>query len=600
MAKISQNVIEDIKSKISLVELVSRYLSLTKKGDRYWGLCPFHDEKTPSFSVIPDKGFYHCFGCGKSGSLFDFFMEMEHLNFPESVRILGESVGIQIAQENESEKRIRSEKETLIDLYNKLAMSFHFILTHSNHSDSAQTYLAKRKISDSTMKKFTLGYAPSDPSWLYSFLHERKYSDDVLKKSGLFSKHGDFYPLFRDRLMFPIRDWRGDVVAFGGRDLSNTSKAKYINTPETILYRKREIVYGLHEALVDIKKEASAILCEGYFDVMAMHQSNVCHAVAPLGTAFTSDQAKLIRRYAPSITTCFDIDHAGREATKKALVVCEQLGIRNRVITLEQANDPCELLETKGEEELFKACSNTKTGFDYLVQSSFSLYDKNKATGKLQIFNELVPYLDAVESQIVQQSYLRELSSHLQIDESTLVHDLKKVRLGKPTYERKAPSASQNKSSQSHKSAHYSQDLYALLVLMNNRSLFYAVRNRLKISELIDSEAITLYTVLEDALREGIIESDELILQMIDDENLRNKVSLSFQSQEFAIHPQKVIDELLKRISIRTLEKAQKNLERLISVASKDGTVALDISDLLYEKKAIDEKIAQLRLAYHH
>jgi len=600
MAKISQHVIEDIKSKISLVELVSRYLTLTKKGDRYWGLCPFHDEKTPSFSVISDKGFYHCFGCGKSGSLFDFYMEMEHVTFPESVRMLGESVGIQIAEENENEKRIRSEKETLIDLYNKLAMSFHFILINSNHSDAASDYLTQRHITKESIEKFQLGYAPNDPTWLYSFLSERKYSDELLSKSGLFSKHHDFYPIFRDRLIFPIRDWKGEVVAFGGRDLGNASKAKYINTPETILYKKREIVYGLYESLTDIKKQESAILCEGYFDVIAMHQAGLTTAVAPLGTAFTNDQAKLIRRYAPNITTLFDGDHAGREATKKALVICEQLGINNKVITLEEAKDPCELLENKGEEHLYKACSNSKSGFDYLVHSSLSLYDNNKATGKLQIFNELVPYLDAVDSQIVQQTYLHELSSYLQIDESTLIHDLRKRGVDKPNFRREAAVASQNKHSIKNKSVQYSQDLYALLVLMNNRSLFYAVRNRLKISHLIDPEAILLYTVLEDSIREGNIESNELILQMIDDESLRNKVSLSFQSKEFAIHPEKVIDELLKRISIRTLEKAQKNLEKLISIASKNGNVALDISDLLYEKKAIDEKIAQLRLAYHH
>ncbi len=228
------------------------------------------------------------------------------------------------------------------------------------------------------------------------------------------------------------------------------------------------------------------------------------------------------------------------------------------------------------------------------------MYDNTKATGKLQIFNELVPYLDAVDSQIVQQTYLHELSSYLQIDESTLIHDLRKRGVDKPNFQREAAVASQNKHSIKNKSVQYSQDLYALLVLMNNRSLFYAVRNRLKISHLIDPEAILLYTVLEDSIREGNIESDELILQMIDDESLRNKVSLSFQSKEFTIHPEKVIDELLKRISIRTLEKAQKNLEKLISIASKNGNVALDISDLLYEKKAIDEKIAQLRLAYHH
>ena len=597
MGKISQNVIEDIKSRISIVELVSRYLTLNKKGDRYWGLCPFHDEKTPSFSVLPDKGFYHCFGCGKSGSLFDFFMEMEHLNFPESIKILGESVGIHIAEESDNEKKLRSEKETLFDLYSKLSASFHYILTNSHFSEHANAYLKKRGIKEESIEKFQLGYAPSDPSWLYNFLISKHYSEDLLKISGLFSKNHDFYPLFRDRLIFPIKNWRGEVVAFGGRDLSDTSNAKYINTPETLLYRKREIVYGLFESLNDVKKEESVILCEGYFDVIAMHQSGLTSAIAPLGTAFTADQGKLIRRYASTVYTLLDSDAAGREATKKALVVCEKLGLTNRVITLEGAKDPSELVEKKGEAELVKACANSKSGFDYLVHSSLSLYDGNKATGKLQIFNELGPYLDAVDSQIVQQTYLRELSHHLQIDESTLVREMRNKSDSRPTLQREATST--NKSNEK-RSSHYSQDLYALLVLMNNRSLFSSVRNRLKISDLIDSEAITLYTLLEDAIREGTIESDELVLHSIEDDTLRNKVALSFQSKEFNNNPEKVIDELLKRISIRTLEKAQKNLDRLISVASKNGTIELDISDLLYEKKAIDEKIASLRLAYHH
>ncbi|NCB00893.1 MAG: DNA primase [Spirochaetia bacterium] len=597
MAKISQNVIEEIKSKISIVELVSRYLTLNKKGDRYWGLCPFHDEKTPSFSVLADKGFFHCFGCGKSGSLFDFFMEMEHVNFPESIKILGESVGIQIAEESESEKKIRSEKETLLDLYNKLAASFTYILTNSDFSKGANEYLNHRDISKESIDKFQLGYAPNDPDWLYSFLHAKKYSDELLRKSGLFSKNNDFYPLFRDRLMFPIKNWRGEVVAFGGRDLSDTSKAKYINTPETLLYRKREIVYGLYESLVDVKKEASVILCEGYFDVIAMHQGGLTTAVAPLGTAFTEDQGKLIRRYATTITTLFDGDAAGREATKKALVVCERLGITNRVISLEGAKDPSELLEKEGEKALLKACSDTKSGFDYLVHSYLSLYDSTKATGKLQIFNELVPFLDAVDSQIVQQTYLRELSRYLQIDESTLIHEMRNKGAKRPAFQREAANTF---SSQGQQGTNYSQDLYTLLVLVNNRSLFYSARNRLKISDLIDSEAITIYTLLEDAIREGTIDSDELILQGIENPSLRNKVSMSFQSKEFSKNPQKVIDELLKRISIRTLEKSQKNLEKLIAVASKNGTISLDISDLLYEKKAIDEKIAMLRLAYHH
>jgi DNA primase len=597
MAKISQLVIEEIKSKISIVELVSRYLTLNKKGDRYWGLCPFHDEKTASFSVIPDKGFYHCFGCGKSGSLFDFIMEMEHLNFPESVKYLGESVGIQLEQESEQEKQKRGEKETLIDLYNKIAASFHYILTQIPNSKMARDYLEDRKITSESIEKFTIGYAPDDPSWLYDFLSSKHYSDSILQKSGLFSKNGEFYPLFRNRIMFPIKDWRGDVVAFGGRDLSGISKAKYINTPETLLYRKREIVYGLYESLKDIKESQSAILCEGYFDVIAMHQAGKPIAVAPLGTAFTAEQGRLIRRYAPAISTLFDSDQAGREATKKALIACESLGIDNSVIVLQKAKDPAEYLEKFGKDELIKECSNSKSGFDYLVSSSISLYDNKKATGKLQIFNELIPYLDAVESQIVQQSYLHELAQYLQLDESTLMQEYIHKGTQRPKLEREANLHSQNMKNNASKSTQYSQDVYALLTLMNNRSLFLTVRNKLRIDDLIDEEAISLYTVLEDAIREGISDSDELVLHMIEDESLKNKVALSFQSKEFTVNPEEVISELLNRITLRTLEKSQKNLERLISLASKDSSVSLDVSHLLYEKKSIDERIATLRNA---
>ena len=599
MAKISQLVIEEIKSKISMVELVSRYLTLQKKGDRYWGLCPFHDEKTPSFSVLPDKGFFHCFGCGKSGSLFDFVMEMEHLNFPESVRYLAESAGIQIEQESESEKQKRSEKETLTDLYNKIANSFHYILTSSGIGDKARSYLKERSISAESVEKFCIGYAPEDPSWLYDFLKGKHYSDPLLLKSGLFSKNGRFYPLFRDRVMFPIRDWKGDVVAFGGRDLSGSSKAKYINTPETILYRKREIVYGLYESLKDIKQQQHAILCEGYFDVIAMHQAGMQIAVAPLGTAFTHEQGKLIRRYASTISTLFDSDSAGREATKKALTVCESLGIENRVITLSAAKDPAEYMESFGREELLKECSKGKSGFDYLVSSSISLYDNKKATGKLQIFNELIPYLDAVESQIVQQSYLHELAQYLQLDESTLMQEYRHKGVQRPKLEREANLHSQNMKDIALKSTQYSQDVYALLTLMNNRSLFLDVRNKLHIDDLVDEEAISLYTVLEDATRNGIADSDELVLQMIEDEALKNKVAMSFQSKEFTVNPQEVIHELLNRITLRTLEKSQKNLERLIALASKDSSVSIDVSNLLYEKKSVDEKITALRNASH-
>ena len=594
MAKISQNVLEDIKARLSIVDLVSQYLTLNRKGDRYWGLCPFHEEKTPSFSVLPDKGFFHCFGCGKSGSLFDFYMEMEHLTFPESVRALAESLGIQIEEENPQEKRKRNEREVLSDLYTKLASSFHYILTDGPQAETAREYLRERGIDNETIEHFQIGYAPADPSWLYSFLNKKNYSDTLLKNSGLFSRNGSFYPLFRDRIIFPIRSWKGEVVAFGGRDISGTSKAKYINTPEIPIFRKREVMYGLHEALAMIKQEGSVILCEGYFDVIALYRSGKGNACAPMGTSFTHDQARLLKRYASKIQTLFDSDHAGKEATKKALIVCEQVGLEGSVITLRGAKDPDEFLSRFGSESLSRTAGTATAGFDYLVHSAKLVYDSNKATGKLQILQELTPYLQAVDSHIVRQTYLHELSRHLQLDESALLHDFNQESRNTPGMKGEREQTAHKEMPKDINVAHVPTDLYLMLIIMNNRELFARVRNRIPIGSLQDSRAVTLYTLLENSLRDGTSSSDELMLSMIEDENLRRLVVSSFVHDEFSTQAEKSADELMNRITLRTLKREQKKIEHLIAIAAREGSSEQDISQLLYDKKGIDEDIAVL------
>ncbi len=599
MAKYSESVIEEIKSRFSIVELVSQYLSLQRKGDRFWGLCPFHDEKTPSFSVLPDKGFYHCFGCGKSGSLFDFVMEMEHLNFPESVKFLAEKCGVAIEEESPAERQRRSELDTLRDLYEKIAASFHYILLESTSAQGARDYLSRRVVNSESSRKFLLGYAPDDPDWLYRFLISKHYSSAILAKSGLFAKNNPQYPIFRNRLIFPIRDWQGRCVAFGGRDLGGESQAKYINTPETILYRKREIVYGLFESLPKLKKENSCILCEGYFDVIAMHQAGMENAMAPLGTAFTTEQGKLIRRYADKAFTLFDSDDAGHAATKKALIVCETLGFESSVIVLEGAKDPAEIVEKEGTQALVSACKQSRTGFDHLVHSALKLYDSKKPKGKLQIFNDVKPYLDAVDSEIVKQSYFRNLADYLQIDEATLLRDYQAGQGRRPLDSSESHTASRVPFDPSLSAWKRSIDLYALLTLMNNRDLFPVYRGRLKIVDLRDEQAVELYSVLEDATREGVGANDEIVLGMIQDSRLKQLVAMSFQTKEFQIQPEEILNEAIYRIALRRLETVRKNVENLIRLAETDGTVSIELANLLMEKKSLDEEIAKMRKPEH-
>ncbi|MFA5569829.1 MAG: DNA primase [Sphaerochaetaceae bacterium] len=592
MAKISDNVIEEIKRRISLEDVVSRYLNLTKKGDRYWGLCPFHDEKTPSFTVHAEKGFFHCFGCNKSGSIFDFIMEMEHLTFVESVERLAKEAGVTLTQESESDRKRRSEVESLRLLYDRIAASFHYILLHSDSARHAREYIQKRHVSKEMQERYLLGYAPDDPFWLYSFLISKEYSPQLLEQSGLFTKKNKEYPLFRNRLMFPIRNAQGQVVAFGGRDLSFSSNAKYINTPETALYKKREMLYGLYESLSEIKKEGKAVLCEGNFDVIALAQSGVVGAVAPLGTAFTVDQGKLLKRYCDHLTFLFDDDEAGQRALAKSALIAEQQGFENSVIVLDDAKDPSEMLSQKGEKELFTATERRKSLFHHLVHSAINRYDSSQATGKLQIFTELRPFLEATESEIVRQSYFRDLASYLQVDVSVLLYDYQQQQ--KPVHSIHKGEDEKRRFTHIRK-VKQSTDLYMMLTLINNRSLFSSYRNRIRIEHMVDEQAIELFTILEDVLRENPTISDELLLHYISDVDVRELVAKSFQMPEFTLEAERTLNDALRNIEVRELEKVRKRVEQLLSIAEKEGGKQLEVTDLLFEKKTLDEKIATLK-----
>ena len=590
MAKFSESTLEEIKKRISLEDLIARYVTLNRKGDRFWGLCPFHDEKTPSFTVVPDRGFFHCFGCGQSGSIFDFVMEMENLSFVEAVEKLAREANVALQEETPQQRAQRTQLEALRDLYDKISNSFNYILLNSKAAQGALNYLNRRGFTLETIKKFNLGYAPNDNDWLYDFLIKKDYSEKLLAQSGLFAKRNNRYPIFKDRLMFPIKDRHGKCVAFGGRDLSGKSQAKYVNSPETALYKKREIVYGLSESKEGMKRENSAIICEGYFDVMALHQVGIDYAIAPLGTSFTEDQGKLVRRYVDKLYTLFDNDDAGIEATKRTLIIGEKLGFETNVITLEDAKDPADLVENRLSDKLISSCRNYKKGFDYLVTNSILLYDSKEASGKYRIFEEVRPFLEAVNSEIVRHSYLRDLANYLQLDEQTVVNDYLKKESPKAKGDKKSEGRSTKV-----KEHRRSIDLYVMLNLMNNRELFASARSKLKIEDLDDQYGVELYTILEDSCRSGTNPTDEAILNKIADPTLRSIVALSFNSGEFSENSEKVLEESIRSISLRKLEKSRRNIENLLRLAEREQSVAVELAHLLLEKTALDEQIKQLK-----
>lgn len=583
-------VISEIKQRLSITDVVSEYVPLVRKGDRQWGLCPFHKEKTPSFSVSDERGAFHCFGCGKGGSMFDFIMEIENVSFPEAVRILAAKAHVQLKPETEEEKRQRSLSENLLELYAKLVGTFRYWLEKRPEGEGARAYLDSRLMSPQTRKDYLLGYAPASPYWLHGFLLKNSYSEDFLSRSGLFSRSDPHRSLFADRIMFPIRTWQGRCVGFGGRDLTGLSRAKYLNTPETEIYKKKDLLFGLYEALPALKETKAAILCEGNFDVLSMRQAGIANTVAPLGTAFTEEQAGLLRRYCERVGVLFDSDEAGRNATRKTLAICQKAGLACSVITVRDGKDPADTLAAEGPEGLRGLCApfldgeTPPNGFDYLVEEAIKRYDVSQPKGKFYICQEVKPFWDATSSEIERQEYIKALAQRIKISEKEILLDYSRAARRRSGQEEalEIPEARQTDS-----------DLALMLTFVNNRALFEKSKRGFRVDLLRNDDAKKLYALLEDAGRRGIDDRD-VLLQMVEEPGLRKTVSDSFVSDLYrdpkaAVH----VREAIRLIKKRDLEEKKANILSIIRFAGP-GT---GTDELLGRIDEIDRSIKELDAA---
>ncbi|GHT51052.1 hypothetical protein FACS1894102_6870 [Spirochaetia bacterium] len=335
MPLISEETINEVQSRLDAVAVISDYVQLEKKGGRFWGRCPFHNEKTPSFTVDPDKKSYYCFGCHVGGNIVNFLMELDKINFPQAIEKLAKRFGVPIIHSDGgvdiSDDAKSKHFDEIIELYRRVAGTFHYFLWKHESGREAKEYVLGRGISEAMIKRFNLGFSPPSRSWLYGFLRKKGYSDDFLASSGLFSKNNSQSAFFAGRLMFPISDRSGRVLAFGARLLQGDGP-KYLNSGESQHYKKRETLFAIDLALPAIRKTKEVILVEGYMDVIALHQGDVENAVAPLGTAFTEEQAKLLGRWVTQINLLFDQDEAGQNATVKAILCCRKSGVHCAVI----------------------------------------------------------------------------------------------------------------------------------------------------------------------------------------------------------------------------------------------------------------------------
>jgi len=604
--RIPDSVLAQISERLDVAQVVSEYVALQKRGGRYWGLCPFHAEKTPSFSVNPDKAMFYCFGCHKGGSIFTFIMEIEKLSFVEAVQLLAKKVGVEIVLEGEDNRG----RDAAVELYRRVAGTFHYLLLHQPEAEAARRYLAGRSVSAEAVERFQIGYAPADGQWLAKFLQDKSYSADFLRASGLFGAPrpaggaGRLTALFRGRIVFPIHNHRGEVVGFGGRALRTEAGPKYLNSPENDVFRKRENLFGAPEVYQAMRREGRFVLAEGYMDVLALWQAGFQTAVAPLGTSITEEQVRLLKRYASSGLLVFDTDEAGRRATERALLMCEQQDLDVEIVQpgaggaasdaggaasdaggAASAKDPAEILEKLGPEGLQKALEYHITGFQFYLKTARANHDPRTPEGKRGIIRHLSPFLKSVDSQVKRDGYFRLLAEAVGVDFESVRSDFLRGSGG---------SKATLTTSRLRQAQGSGAELFLMLAVAANRELFAQLRNMLSVDDLEEGQARALFVALEECYRNGE-GSPEALLQRIGDEALRRLVIEKTASGEFAVNAEQMIRDGLRAVRRRGLEKRRRAVSS--AVARSAGLDPARLKELLAEKMYLDEELERLKVS---
>lgn len=402
-----EELIEEVRVKNDIVDVISGYMRLQKKGSSHWGLCPFHGEKSPSFSVSGSKQMYHCFGCGAGGNVFTFLMNYENLTFPEAVRQLAQRAGIQLPELEYTEdmRRKESKRMKLLEI-NKEAAKYFYYQLRSGHGQTGIQYLSKRGLDQETIHKFGLGYAGKNGTQLVQYLKQKGYEDSMIKEAGLanFSERSGLVSQFWNRVMFPIQDVNHRVIGFGGRVLGD-GEPKYLNSPETPVFDKRRNLYGLNFART--ARSGNIILCEGYMDVIALHQAGFCQAVASLGTAFTSEQANLIRRYTENVLLAYDSDGAGVKAALRGIGILREAGLSAKVINMKPYKDPDEFIQNLGVEEFQDRIDKAENSFFFEIRILEQQYDLSDPEAKTNFYREIAKKLCGFSENMERENYLQ-------------------------------------------------------------------------------------------------------------------------------------------------------------------------------------------------
>lgn len=409
----SRQIIDEVISRNDIVDVISGYIKLKKNGSSYVGLCPFHNEKSPSFSVSGSRQLYHCFGCGAGGNVVTFVMEYEKFTFPEAVKALADRVNMELpeVEYNEQERRDRGIRDKLLEI-NKFAATYYYKQLRTEHGQLGLDYLKKRGLSDETIQRFGLGYSAQGSS-VYRYLKEKGYDDDILKESGLFSYERGISDKFFNRVMFPIMDINNKVIGFGGRVMGD-AKPKYLNSPETKLFDKSRNLYGLNIARASRKD--NLIICEGYMDVISLHQAGFNQAVASLGTALTPGQARLMKRYTDNVLITYDSDEAGVKAAMRAIPILKEAGLSTKVINMRPYKDPDEFIKALGAEAFQERIDKASNSFMYEISVLERNYDRSDPEGETNFERSVAGRLITFSERLERENYMKAVCREFNIN----------------------------------------------------------------------------------------------------------------------------------------------------------------------------------------
>ncbi len=578
----SDDIIEEVRMKNDIVDVVSQYVKLNRRGNTYFGLCPFHNEKTPSFSVTPSKQMYYCFGCGAGGNVYNFVMEYENYTFGEALQHLADRAGVQLPKiEYSREAREKAEKRATLLEINKLAASYFYYQLRRENGSQAYTYLINRGVSEDTIKKFGLGYSDKYSDDLYKFLKSKNYSDDLLRESGLFNvdeRHG-MYDKFWNRVIFPIMDVNNRVIGFGGRVMGD-GKPKYLNSPETKIFDKSRNLYGLNIARTTRKNYL--ILCEGYMDVISMHQAGFTNAVASLGTALTSGHASLLKRYTQEVLLLYDSDDAGVRAALRAIPILREAGITSRVVSLKPHKDPDEFIKALGGEEFEKRLEQAMDSFMFRIHMAQKEFTMEEPQGQNRFFERCAQMLLELSDELERNLYIEAIVKDYR-GYGISVEDLRKrvntlALKGTPAEQRIQPKTTGAQPKKRDSASEKAQKLM-LTWLVTYPGIFDTVIRYIQPSDFVVPLYRKVAEMLYQQYEEGDVNPARLMNAFIDSEEQREVSSLfnatihletpEEQNRAFSDAVLRIRDESLKEKN-KTLDPADmKGLQEFVK-AKKD------------------------------